>query len=339
MKVNRKELLRELQTVEIGLSPEETVSQSDCFVFKDGEVMTYNNKVACHYKCSLNITGAVNASKLLKMVARSNDEEIEFEVGKGKLNYKGKAKKGYIRMDKDILLPISDVKTPKKWVSLSKEVIEAIHQVSNCAALSQKVPHFACVNIAPNLVEACDGYQAGRVEIKTPFKKSTLIRATTLRNILKLNVSHVGLINNWIHFKNKDGLIISTLIEIGKYPTDELTKIFDIKGSPAKLSTGLKELVNRVSVYLEDDEEVYLTVKIEKTFMEVRGHGELGEQRERKKIKYKGKPIEFRITPSLLQDFTQRSGKCIISEKAIKIERGNFQYITNVWMPEKDKKE
>ena len=245
MKANRKELLKELQTVEIGLSPEETVSQSDCFVFKDGEVMTYNNKVACHYKCSLNITGAVNASKLLKMVARSNDEEIEFNVGKGRLDYKGKAKKGYIRMDKDILLPIADVKTPKKWVSLSKEVIEAIHQVSNCAALSQKVPHLACVNITPNLVEACDGYQAGRVEIKTPFKKSTLVRASTLRNILKLDVSHVGLMNNWIHFKNKAGLIISTLTEIEKYPTDKLTKIFDIKGSPAKLSTGLKELVSQ----------------------------------------------------------------------------------------------
>ena len=64
MKVLRKKLLEELQIADIGLAAKPTIQQSDCYVFQNGEVITYNDEVACHTKCSLGITGAVNAKKL-----------------------------------------------------------------------------------------------------------------------------------------------------------------------------------------------------------------------------------------------------------------------------------
>lgn len=340
MKVNRKGLLKELQTVEIGLSPEVTIEQSNCFVFQNGEVMTYNDKVACRTKCSLAITGAVNAQTLLAMVRRSNDDEIEFDVGKGKLSYKGKGKRGYIRMESEVTLPIKDVPIPKRWSAFTKTLQEAVSMVSDCASTSQKAPHMSCINFTNQWVEACDGHQAGRYDVHTPFKVPILIQATVMGKILSMDVSSWGMTKNWVHFKNTNGLVVSALTQKDDYPSDRLTKIFNIKGSPAKLPSGLKELVDRVSVFLNEDSGFsWLFVKITGNQVEITGRGINGLQKERRQIKYKGTPIEFNIAPRLLCGLSSRNNVCTISDKAIKIVKGNFKYVTSLWIPSSEDEE
>jgi DNA polymerase III sliding clamp (beta) subunit (PCNA family) len=340
MEINRKKLIETLQVADIGLAGKPTIQQSDCYVFQNGEVITYNDEVACRTKCMLKITGAVNAKKLKEMLERSNDEKITFGVKNGRLNYKGKAKRGYIIMEKKISLPTSEIDKPTKWVKLPSDFGDAVSMISECAARSKNIPHFTCVHITSKWLEACDGYQAGRTKLDTPFKKAVLIGAIPLKKITELKVDSVSISPSWIHFRLGKDLVFSTLAQKGHYPTDNITSMMKTKGNPLKLPKGLKELVDRVSVFVEEDNIDWLDVKIQNNTALITGKCKLGQQTEKKKVVYKGKPLSFLIRPKLLRDLSSKNNVCQVTERFIKIQRDNFVYITSLWVPkEKERKE
>ena len=339
MRIKRDDLLKELRIVEGGISDKETVEQSNCFVFQKDMVMTHNDEVACQTKCCLPITGAVNAKMLLKTLATWPYEYIEFKSTKNKLRFRGKDAKGALRMESQILLPISKIGIPKKWKKLPKEFQESIKLVGGCVSKNSAAPHLCCINFLPDWMEACDGVQAGRLTIKLPFKESTLIKRDSLRWVQNASVTAVGMTKNWVHFKNKDGLIISCRKFIEDYPTDKLTVIFKTKGVPAKLPKELKDVVGRLDYYLDDSAVTqWLIVEIDKDHIEITGSGNSGKQTITKKAKYKGEAIGFNINPSLLRELGREHDKCRISKNIIKIEKDNFQYITSLWV-KKDEEE
>ena len=80
MKIDRKKLLQELKTVSGGLSKNEVIEQSDCFAFKGGEVMTFNDEIACRVKTCLDIVGVVHGAELLGILNKMKEEEIEITL-------------------------------------------------------------------------------------------------------------------------------------------------------------------------------------------------------------------------------------------------------------------
>ena len=320
--------------VEIGLSTQEKLEQSNCFVFQNGEVITYNDEIASRVKSCLPITGAINAKKMLDMLSKSNDDFIEFEFEKGKLFFRGKKKRGFFKIETKILLPTKDVETPKKWKKLPSDFILAIGLVAECSKSIADSIRLACVHFTSKLIEACDGVQAGRYEISIPFDKDILLKGETVKRIAKLKIQEVSITDNWIHFRNEIGLLLSCIIYVDKYPSDRLTEIFRVKGKPSTLPNKLKELTERVRVFLDDDMSTqWLKVELTPTYIQVTGEGKYGKQTERQKIKYEGEPIEFSINPELLRILVEKHDCCRVSSKVIKIEKGKFQYVTSLWIP------
>jgi len=342
MNISRNQLLNELKTVAIGLTDKETIEQSDCFVFQNGEVLTYNDEVACRTKCSLDITGAINAKKMLDVFTKSNDETIEFKRETGKLMYRGKNKRGLFKTQDKITLPITNVETATKWKKLPKEFMEAVNLVLGCAMPNAAAVHLNCVHFTADWIEACDGVQAGRYTLSTPFKKPTLIRRDIVSQIVNLpNMRRVGFTKDWVHFKDKEGLMISCRTCPDEYPSERLTKIFESKGEKATLPEELKGLVERTKIFLDDtSESKWLKVQITAEQLRVTGSGSHGKETDWVGIKYGGKPLEFSINPDLLRVLSEKHDQCEITERFIKIEKDNFQYITSLWISsEKTKKE
>jgi hypothetical protein len=341
MKVEVRRLLDELRTVQAGLSLKETVEQSTCFVFRKGHVYTYNDDVACRGPCCLNITGAVNARKMVDMLTKWPDEQIEFTRHTGRLQFRGKGKRGYFITQDKITLPIRDVERPSKWHTLPKGFIAGVELVQECACRAAESPHLSCIHFTPNYLEACDGVQAGRVEValgKT-FRKPVLVRAAAMRFVsgCVTPVRKIGETTNWVHFRNKNGLVLSCHKCIESYPTHDLSTIFATRGQSITLPDGLRELVVRSQVFLDDEKTNWLDVKITSTHIQVTGRGEYGTQTERKKIKHSGRglrPISFCINPRLLRNLTNIHDECEISEKVLHIRRGEFQYITSLRVPD-----
>lgn len=336
MEINRELLLNELRTVEGGVNKDETVEQSNCFVFQNGEILTYNDEVFCRTKCCLDITGAINANKMINMLVKWPEETINFEKKKGKLKFQGKAKRGYFKTEDKVTLPVKDVEKPKKWKDLPNELIQAINLVSFCASKGSNSPHLSCIHLTPEWVEACDGEQAGRYLVNTLFKKPVLLKSKAVKWAVNVKeMTSISETDNWVHFKNKAGLVVSCHKYYENYPNERLSAIFESKGSPAKFPKGLKGLSDRLKVFLDDDaENQWLKVEIDSTHIKVTGQGPYGLQSERKKIKYKGKPITFNINPQLFRDLTDKNDKCQISDQVIKIVKGRFKYITSLWIPD-----
>jgi hypothetical protein len=72
--VNREQFIKELESVQAGLSVRAATEQSNCFVFSDGVVRTFNDEIACEQKTSLKITGAVIADPLISLLRKLPEE-------------------------------------------------------------------------------------------------------------------------------------------------------------------------------------------------------------------------------------------------------------------------
>ena len=59
--INRELFLEQLESVQPGLSTREIIEQSSCYVFRGGEVITFNDEIACSQKCDIGIEGAVRS--------------------------------------------------------------------------------------------------------------------------------------------------------------------------------------------------------------------------------------------------------------------------------------
>jgi DNA polymerase III sliding clamp (beta) subunit (PCNA family) len=339
MKINREEFLNDLEMVKAGLSPREFVEQSSCFCFRDGEVMTFNDEVACRKQVGLQVTGAIQANNLLAILEKLDDTELLIrENDKGELEFKGKRKGFGITKDAEIFLPIDKVERPKQWVELPKEFTEAVGLVQHCVSSDESRFLLTCVHIHPNYVEACDNLQIMRVKVKTGVKSSILVRGTSLVHITSLGMDQMSMSKSWIHFKNHAGLILSCRIYSEDYPIlDELMKV---KGGDIVIPKGLAEASERAAVFANDKSgDPHISVKIADGRVRLLGEGLTGWYREVKKVTYDGPTIEFVIAPELLHYISEKYSEAKINETKLKAEGGHWTYVTVLGMMAKEEEE
>ena len=338
MRLNREDLLKELESVLPGLSAREIIEQSSCFVFKDGRVCTYNDEVACSQKSLLTneVEGAVQALPLIAILRKLPEEEIEVTARDDELYIKGKShRRAGIRMEQEVLLPIKTVDIPKKWKNLPEDFSDAIHLVQSCASSNERNFVMTCIHIHPDWVEACDNYQAARFKIKTDISKPILIRKTSLECIVDLGMTKFSKTKNWVHFKNPSGLVLSCRIWTDDFPL--IAKLLKTKGKSITLPKGLKEAAEKAEVFsAENAEDNRVIVYLQPNKIKIIGQGVSGWFSEIKKIKYKGKSLKFTITPKLLIELVQRHNECSITSKRLRVKSGKFSYVTALGEVSKD---
>lgn len=325
MKINRENLLNDLNLVKAGLSAREFIEQSSCFTFKDGKVMTFNDEVACRKAVDLKITGAVQAQSLLEILAKLEEEELLVEETDGELEFRGKRKMFGVVKDAEIFLPIDRVEMPDKWTPLPKEFTEAVGLVQHCASTDQSRFLLTCIHLSPDLVEACDNHQVMRVAIKTGLTSDILVRATSLEPLTTLGMTKVAMTKSWIHFKNEEGLVYSCRRYVEDYPV--LDKLFEVKGHKVSLPKGLVQASERASVFASDKlGDPTVKVVLQEDMIEVAGEGLTGWYRERKKVSYTGPRLEFLIAPQLLQHISQKYDEAYIGTDKLRVKGERWQY-------------
>ena len=328
MKINREELLNQLESVLPGLSQREIIEQSSCFVFMDGEVITYNDEISCSHKSCLDIEGAIVAMPLINILRKLPDEILEITTTKNELLIKGKSRRRIsIRLEAEIELPIESIKKPKKWKDLPDDFADAISMVKSCAGKNETEFTMTCIHLTPEWIEACDNYQAARFKTEMDLKRDVLVRKESLKYIISLDITEFGETKSWIHFKNSTGLVLSCRRFVEEYQS--LSKILKVKGEPTVLPKGLKEAAERAMIFsAENTEDSRVIINLQKGKLRIKGEGASGWFREDKKIKYNGKPLSFTIDPILLIDLVQRHNKCQISKKQLMVKVGKFKYTT-----------
>ncbi len=329
MRVSREDFLRQLEMASAGLSQKDIIEQSSCFVFRsDGEVITFNDEVACVGKtCVKKVEGAVAGHPLLAVLHKMQDKQIDVAIEDGELILKGKRKRAGIRMEETVLLPVEGIEKPEKWKKLPEDFTEAIGIVKGCASNDESNFRLTCIHIHPEWIEACDDFQICRYPIETGIKESTLVRQTALKNVVGLDMTEFSETESWIHFLNTTGTVLSCRRYLEVYP--DITEVINKRGIKTVLPGGLAEAVNIAEIFSAENADAnWVKVELRSDRMKLEGRGPSGWYAEQQKVKYAGKPMSFTSIPKLLIEISKRVNECEISEGRLRVDCGKFIYLT-----------
>lgn len=329
MLVNREKLLGALEAVTPGLAARELIEQSSCFVFKSGRLCTFNDEVACSVASPVEgIEGAVVAKPLTELLSKLSEDELDVTVDEGKFRVKGKGRRAEITMDAEISLPVESIEQPKEWVKLEADFLEGLSIVQAVAATGKDANfNLTCVHIHPDWLEACDNFQAARYPVKTGVKGSCLIRQSAIKHVPSLGMTEMAEGQNWIHFRNAAGLMLSCRRWQENY--EDLEPIFACDGEAASLPGGLAEAVDRARIFSsENSENDQVFVRMRDNKLLIRGEGASGKFEEQKTVKFAG-DVSFLIAPKLLVEISKRATECTIGQGRLKVSSGlKFSYVS-----------
>jgi len=329
MAVNRAEFLQALQAVQAGLSTKATIQQSSCVVFRNNEIITFNEEVACRIKSplKLEITGAVAAKPLMKILGKLSEEVVDVSVEDNKLFIKGDKREACIVMEADIVLPVDSVEKPgEKWKPLHEDFLDAINTVCECTGRDSEKIALTCVHITKDFVEACDNSQMARYTVPTRIKIDGLVRGEYIKHIVTLEMKEVNETEMWIHFRNDLGLVLSCRRYTEGYPN--LTPTIETEGIPTSFPPGLVEAVERAEVFSEenaDNNRVRIDLRTGK--VRIKGTGNSGWYTETKDIEYDGPYLAFQVSPKLMVQLVKRHNKCDVTGKQLRVNGGKYIYV------------
>uniref|UniRef100_A0A6M3IQV9 DNA polymerase n=1 Tax=viral metagenome TaxID=1070528 RepID=A0A6M3IQV9_9ZZZZ len=346
MEIDKDTLIRNLESVSAGLSPREVIEQSSCFVFKDGQVQTFNDEICCTAVCMMQVTGAVSAAPLLSLLKKIPDETITAEQTDSELVIMGKRRKAGLRMEKEILLPVDNVETPKDsgWQKLSETFADAIGVV--CGSISNDQNRFSltCIHIHPEWIESCDGFQLTRCTMSTGVAKSILVRGKAMRQVGQLGMIEFCETGSWIHFRNDSGLVLSVRKYVEEYP--DLSGLLSIDGVKTELPKGIVEAAEIAEIFSADNvDQNQVSVELGRGRVRVKGESTSGWYSETRKMKESVQSVKFMIDPKLLKEIVKhptceiQEGKAGTDDKPtigrLKVVTELFEYVTCLGSVEK----
>lgn len=328
MKIRRDDFLRTLELVQYGVAQRETVELSQCFVFQNGRVSAYNDEILCRAKSGLDkgVSGAVEAQRLLNILRKLPDAELELAQKNGEIILTGKRKKDYFKLEplegRD--LPDDQVEKPSAWHPLPDDFGEAVGMVQDCAASRDSTFARTCVHVTPKYMEAYDNFQMCRYRIKLPLASdSLLILKENIKHIASLGMVAMSETDNWVHFKNPTGLVFSCRRFLEEYP--DLSEYFKAQGEAVILPKGLDEIIDRAQEFsqeLADANRVKVVVK--PGMIHITGMGITGRHEEYRPIKnYQGREYSFLIAPNLLTSLVKKYDEAQLTESVIIVKGAN----------------
>lgn len=335
MKINKDKLQKALEIVKPGLANNEIIEQSASFAFLEDRVVTYNDSISLSHPVEeLDLRGAIRAEELYEFLNKTDKEQIQIKTTENQLGLvAGKTKAG-LKLKSEIVLPIQETGEvgAGDWEQLPGEE-EFAHNLdfikdSTSKDMSRRV--LTCVNVEETYMEASDSFQIMRVylDVDNPFPFSgSLIPAENIGEIKKIEPHEVAETNGWLHFRNREGTVLSCRVLMDNYPSTE--GHFEVEGQRLVFPDEMQKILDRVMVFTKRDNlmDEEMQVLLKKGQLLVKGENEYGWIKEQANVKYSGGKTSFWITPYLLKNILERSNECAIGKEKIKFEGGDWEYV------------
>ena len=336
MRINREKLLSVLESVNAGLATREFTEQSSCLVFHNGNVITFNDEIACFRESPLKIEGAVKAATLLALLNKMPEDAIEINVEETSLVIKGKRRKANLVME-PVALDTQSIVFPEddEWRKLDSEFSDALSVACPCISSDESEFKWTCVCIYPNHIQASDRFQIARYFVKTEISEDVIyVRGESIKKIIGYDMTEMGETKSWIHFRNPAGLAMC----IRKHVVDDYPSLESFLSkdnvTPMTLPGGLEEIVGTAEIFSsENSQGNKVTIDLKSDKLMIEGHGVYGNYKEMKVIEYAGDPVTFRISPKLLIEISKKSNSCGVGNGKLHVDTGKFVYASSTQAP------
>lgn len=334
MLVNRVDLLQRLEMLQPGLSTKGVLDQSNCFIFANDGVATFNGEVACFQKGLDGVTGAVVASPVLSQLGKWVEDEVEVYVDDAVLRVNGARRRAWFNLEAEIHLPVESIEKPGEWRDLPPNFGGAIGLVESCAGKDQNKFQATCVHLHPEWVEATDNVQVARYTVRTGIER-TLVRATAIRSVASLGMVQWSQSQGWVHFRNAAGLVYSCVTYNEEYP--DTSGVLVVEGAKMTFPKTLQDTIDKAEIFSRESEGNQLTVSLLPGRLRVMGEGRTGGFSEVKDIQYEGQPMSFTIDPKMLKEIVRDHNEVYVSEDKLVVDGGAFVYRTSLGRVEDEK--
>lgn len=340
--VNRMDLLAVLDMVSPGISKVNFIEQSSCFVFHAGSVFTYNDEISCRAASPLpeDFSGAVDAKPLAAALRQYPDDEVTLKADGDKLVIRGKNKRTRIAFQQNVILDTSAVEDPAEWRKLPPEFAEAVEVVHACSSPKHTPFALNCVHIYPKYMEATDTLQLARFRIKLGLSEPVMVRRDSIKHAVPLGVVDVAETANWLHFRTEDGLVFACRLDRQQLDSKGQSDGYlaaDPDATAVTLPKGLVPAVDRAAVFSAEVKDSKVLVQLRPGEVRVEGVGTTGDHKERRAMKYAGKPRDFLIAPALLAKIVSDHSDCEIGDSKIRIAAGRWTYVAALARVKKEK--
>jgi DNA polymerase III sliding clamp (beta) subunit (PCNA family) len=326
VKMKRIKLLNALESVKPGLDPKCIIEQSNCFVFVNNQVATYNDVVAVSYPIEINIEGAVRSQELSSLLSKIKDQEIEVFEEENELRMNGARFKSGISLEKEITLPLDFLKKKFDFKPLPEGFVEAIKRCAFSAAKESDAPHLSNIHVQGDMVESCDNFRATRCTIKK-MKDEMLLPAAGIKGLINFHFDHYCQTDGWIHLTKEGGAVFSCRTYEDDYP--DLSPFFETKGRPVRLPKELNEILDRGNIFsAEEESQDTITITVAPKEIIIRGENEVGWFEEKSDIRRQGsETIKFSISPNILKDILKFSSKGVVGDRSMKFKAQHFDHV------------
>lgn len=325
--IKRTALLQMLEGLTPGLSPREFTEQSSHFVFRDGEVATFNEFIACRQKIGLAISGAVDAAPLLKFLRTSNEREIAVRTESGKLILSGQSMTAQLPLAED-QSPIDDaVEKSGEWKEIGPEFIDAIARAIPLVSEDETKFPITCIHLHPDFIEATDNEQMIRVRVDTGLAEPLLLRGRSFLPMTKMGLVRMSITAKWIHLRNRTGFSCS--YEKHKEPYPDLNPLLETNGHLCAFPKNLVSICQQSATILGADQD-WITVAMQRNKMTLKAAGKNGEFEESTPIQYDGPAFEFIIDPAILQRIADNYSIVEITANLLKAAGENWAYVARL---------
>lgn len=335
----REEFLAVLQAAEAGLSRNEKLEQSTCFIFQDGKVHTFNEEVAVRAKSGLpaDFTGAVQSGTLLAFLKKISERKLTAAFrGDGELLLTGSGKGVKFRYAEKIQLPVDSVERPGKddWRKLPPNFGEAVAVVQECTGKDESKTAMSCVHLTPDCLESFEKFQATRYKIKLPVEQDFLVKPGGLKHVVALDCTKMAVTDEWVHFKNDAGIYISCRRYDEQFV--DLDPALEMQGgTTVELPDGLDAAVSRAEIFSKENaDENHLLVILEDGMLKLEAVGMTGRYWEDASVRYDGQPLAFLIAPKMLQEVVKRSNKVRVNQEKLRVKGPGWSYVTALTDPD-----
>lgn len=339
MKINKQELIEALDIVRPGLASKEMLEQTTSFAFMGGRIVTYNDEISISHPIKdLNLTGAIKAEELYKLLSKMKDDKLEITVNGPEIHVKsGKSKAGFTLQEK-VLLPLEEIGEQGEWKKIPDNLLACMRFAMFSCGKDMSEPKFTCVNVRKDgCIESCDNMRVTRSKAnKLPKDMSTfMVPAISVRELVKYEMTKMAEGQGWVHFKNDAGTIFSCRIfEKDEFPN--VSKLLQVKGASIKLPKTIGDVLDRAAVFAKRDHALdeNVTITLGNNKMKVKGQNSTGWFEEECNVRYKDQPISFIINPSFLKEILSHVQTCTLGKDRMKFEGDDWEHVVSLCIQE-----
>lgn len=320
--MEKQKLIEVLKAVKPGLANKEIIEQSSGFVFKDGNVITYNDEVMISHPIDLDLKGVVKAEEFYKLLNSIKDNNIEISKKGNELTIKGKKFQAGLTFDSNISLPINEVKIDNKWKKLPRDFCNGIRFCLFSTGTDYSKPILTCLHIKDNVIESSDNFRITQYSMEENVSKSLLLPLAAAKELINYQPTKYQKTNNgWINFKNKNSVIFSCRTYKEKYP--DVSPFLEVKGYDIRFPTSLIKSLVSAEVLCEQDPsgDKFVWIDINENIIIIKSRSVKGWYQEKFKIKHKSKnKIRFEINSIFFRDILSHLKKAVIAKDKSKMK-------------------